>query len=502
MQTRRPRRTPAAPTTRPSPEMIPRLSALLAGFLVTGCTLAPPYERPASPVAPAYPDAPEGFAKPAPATSRSAGDIGWREFFRDLRLQGVIAAALENNRDLRVAALRIDEARALYRVQRADLLPQLDATAGFTRQRTSAAQSRNGQGEIRQSYQAGGAVIAYELDFFGRVRNLSDAALAQYLSTEEARRAAQLSLVAEVAKAYLAERSYAEQYAIARSTLDARNRTYALTRQRYDAGMAAALDLQDNESLVAQARVAVAELGRLRAQAQNALEVLVGTPLATLGGLPAPLTLSENSVIADIPAGLPSDLLVRRPDIRQAEQQLQSANAIVGAARAAFFPRITLTATAGSISPTLASLFGSDTATWSFAPQLVLPVFDLGRNRANLDLAEVRLRIQATNYERTIQVAFREVADALSALATLQETVEGQVQVRDAEAARYRLVSQRWRNGVGGQMESLDAQRQLLAAEQALIQARQLRLANAIDLYRALGGGLTECGPVASATLP
>ncbi|EYS85876.1 multidrug transporter [Cupriavidus sp. SK-4] len=467
------------------------LAAALATML-GGCTLAPRYDRPPAPVAAAYPDPPPGFAEPLARDTRAATDIGWREFFRDPRLQALIAAALDNNRDLRIATLRIEEAHALYQVQRADLLPQLDATAGATRQRLSAAQPPGGQRGIRQTYQAGGGVAAYELDLFGRVRSLSNAALAQYAATEEARRAAQLSLVAEVATGYLAERSYAEQADIARATLDARERALALSQRRFGSGTASALEVQDNASLVAQARVASAELARQRAQAQNALEVLTGTPLGAIVGLPDALALSDQGVTTDLPAGLPSALLAQRPDIRQAEQELLSANAIIGAARAAFFPRITLTATAGSISPTLASLFEAGTGTWLFSPQLVLPVFNVGRNRAGLDLAQTRKQIQVAAYERAVQAAFRDVADALAARATLQEQVAAQMAVRDAEAARVRLAGQRWCSGVTGQLESLDAQRQLLAAEQALVQARERRLVNAVALYRALGGGLRE----------
>lgn len=474
---------------------------LLVAGVLTGCTLAPRYERPAAPVATNYPAAPEGYgqAEVKSGETRRAVDIGWREFFRDARMQALIAAALENNRDLRTAALRIEEARALYQVQRADLLPTVNATGGYTRQRLSGAQSPLGTGYIAEYWQAGGAITSYELDFFGRVRSLSNAALSQYFATEEARRAAQISLVSEVAKAYLAERSYDEQYRIAQQTLRTREETYRLARQRFEAGATSALDLRDNESLVAQARVAAAELARQRAQAQNALEVLVGVPISSLGDLPPAKTLSEENLISDIPPGLPSDLLEQRPDIRQAEELLLSANANIGAARAAFFPRITLTASAGSISPTFSSLFESGTGAWQFAPQLVLPIFDFGRNLSNLDLANVRKNIQVANYEKTIQTAFREVADALVARGTLEEQVAGQQQVRDAEAARFELANLRFRSGITGQIETLDAQRQLFTAEQSLIQARQLRLNNAIDLYRALGGGLSETGPVASA---
>ncbi|UDM50184.1 efflux transporter outer membrane subunit [Cupriavidus sp. MP-37] len=474
---------------------------LLVAGVLTGCTLAPHYDRPAPPVADSFPTAPEGYAtaEVKSGETRRAADIGWREFFRDPRLQALIATSLENNRDLRTAALRIEEARALYQVQRADLLPTVNANAGYTRARTSAAQAATalGQPGVTEIYEAGLGISSYELDFFGRVRSLSNAALAQYFATEEARRSAQISLVSEVAKAYLAERSYAEQYEIARDTLKARESTYGLARQRFEAGATSALDLRDNESLVAQARVAAAQLARQRAQAHNALEVLVGKPIGTIENLPEPMRLSDERIISDIPPGLPSDLLEQRPDIRQAEQLLLSANANIGAARAAFFPRITLTASGGTISPTFSGLFDAGTRAWSFAPQLVLPIFDFGRNISNLDLANVRKNIQVANYEKTIQTAFAEVADALVARGTLEDQVSGQEAVRNAEAARYELARLRFRSGVSSYLDELDAQRQLFTAEQALVQARQLRLNNAIDLYRSLGGGLQESSAVA-----
>ncbi|MGO4328796.1 efflux transporter outer membrane subunit [Cupriavidus sp. M-11] len=475
---------------------------LLVAGVLSGCTLAPTYERPAPPVATQYPGAPEGYAaaEVKSGETRPASAIGWREFFHDPRLQVLIAASLENNRDLRTAALRIEEARAQYQVQRADLLPTVNATGGYTRQRLSGAQF-GGQAAtaVSEFYQVGAGITSYELDFFGRVRSLSNAALSQYFSTEEARRSAQISLVSEVAKAYLSERSFAEQYELAQNTLKTREYTLSLSRQRFNAGATSALDLRDNESLVAQARVSAAQLARQRAQAQNALEVLVGKPLGSIENLPQAMHLSDERIISDIPAGLPSDLLEQRPDIRQAEQQLLSANANIGAARAAFFPRITLTANAGSISPSFSGLFDAGTGVWSFAPQLVLPIFDYGRNLSNLDLANVRKNIQIANYEKTIQTAFAEVADALVARGTLEDQVQSQEQVRNAELARFELSTVRFRSGISSQLDQLDAQRELFNADQALIQARQLRLNNAIDLYRALGGGLIESGAVASA---
>lgn len=378
----------------------------------------------------------------------------------------------------------------------------MNANAGFQRGRFSGASSGIDQSFTGNVYQVGLSVTQWELDFFGRVRSLSNAALAQYLATEEAHRAAYISLVSEVAKAYLAERAFAEQYDLARDTYKARQSTYELAQKRFSAGATSALDLRDNESLVAQARVAAAQLARQRAQAQNALEVLVGKPIAEIPSLPAPMRLSDEHIISDIPEGLPSELLTQRPDIRQAEQQLLSANANIGAARAAFFPRITMTANAGTISTSFTNLFDSGAHVWSFAPQLVLPIFDYGRNMSNLDLSNVRKNIQIANYEKTIQTAFSEVADALVARGTLEDQVAGQEQQRDAEAARYELARMRFRSGVASYLDELDAQRQLFSAEQDLVAARQLRLVNSIDLYRALGGGLVEKGPVAQQPVP
>lgn len=454
------------------------LSLLIAGVL-TGCSLAPRYEQPELPVAAAYPTETSSLTAPA----------GWREFFPDQRLQSLIATALDNNRDLRIAALRIEEARAQYNIQSADLWPNLNATAGATRGRTPGGISITGASAVSSSYQVGLSLASFELDFFGRVRSLNNAALAQYLATEEAAQAARISLVAEVAKAYLAERAFAEQYDLARKTLESRENAYRLAKQRFDVGASSALDLRQNETLVQSARASLATLTRQRAQASNALALLIGKPVADL---PAAQSLSEQNIVTDIPAGVPSDLLTRRPDIRSAEQRLRAANANIGAARAAFFPRISLTAGIGTASNELSGLFESGSRTWSFAPQLLLPIFDAGRNSANLTLAEVRKNVSVAEYERTIQVAFREVADALAARATLDEQIDAQRLVQEAQAERLKLSELRYQNGVASSLDVLDAQRELFNAQQALVQARLLRLTNAIDLYRALGGGLVE----------
>jgi multidrug efflux system outer membrane protein len=463
--------------------------ALAGASVLAACSLAPQYQRPEPPVAGAFP------STAAEETKVNAGEIGWREFFPDQRLQTLIKLALENNRDLRSAALRIEEARAQYNIQSADLLPTLNASFSGGRALTPASLSVTGKEGIGSSYQVGLSLASFELDFFGRVRSLNDAALSQYLATEEARRAVQISLIGEVAKAYLLERALAEQYGLAKKSLDGRDTAYKLAKQRFDVGATSALDLRLNETLQQSARAAAVTLERQRAQAMNGLTLLVGQPIIDL---PTATTLSAQRVVTELPAGLPSDLLARRPDIRAAEQRLLAANANIGAARAAFFPRISLTAGLGTASNALSGLFEEGSRTWSFAPQMALPIFDYGRNSGNLTLAEVRKDLAITDYEKVIQIAFREVADALVARATIDEQVEAQRLVLEAQSDRLRLSDLRFQNGIANSIEVLDAQRELFAAEQALVQARLLRLTNAVDLYRALGGGLNENGVVAA----
>lgn len=458
---------------------------LLSVGLLAGCvSMAPDYERPDTLVA---------VPIPAEAEAESAAvqiaDIGWREFFPDPYLRSLIETALDYNRDLRLAALNIEAARAQYNIQYADRLPSLNAEGSYTRSRTPGSVSQSGQTITTDRYQVGLGVAAFELDFFGRVRSLSDAALALYLASEEARRAAHISLIAEVGRAYLTERAFARQLYLARQALAARENAYELAQQRFRAGATSETDLRQQETLVETARISVAALRRQRAQAANALAVLVGRPI---GELPAPASLAARQLVGDIPAGVPSDLLVRRPDILAAEQRLIAANANIGAARAAFFPRVTLTGSAGTASDELSGLFDSGTGFWSFMPQIQLPIFTGGRNRANLRLAEVRKEQAIVEYEQAIQTAFREVANALVARDALDDQVAAQERLRAAQAARLQLAQQRYDSGVASYIEVLDAQRELFDAELSLVQARQLRLTNTIDLYRALGGGLQE----------
>lgn len=458
-----------------------KMAALIAAGFIGGCSLTPEYTRPDAPVAGAYP------ADPAGQGDRAAADIGWREFFPDENLQALIKLALDNNRDLRTAALRIEEARALYNIQSADRLPNVNAGFSGNRTRTPASLSITGQPVISSSYQVGLSLASFELDFLGRVRSLNDAALSLYLASDEARQAAQISLVAEVAKAALAVRALTEQQELAQKSLEGREAAYKLAKQRFDVGASSALDLRLNETLMLATRVTLVTLSRQRAQAMNGLALLTGKPLTDL---PPVQTLSAQNIVAEFPAGLPSDLLTRRPDIRASEQRLKAANANIGAARAAFFPRITLTAGIGTASNELSGLFQSGSDTWSFSPQVVLPIFDGGRNRSNLTLTEVRKNLAIADYEKTIQIAFREVADALVARASLDQQIDAQRAVQEAQADRLRLADLRFQNGVSSFIDVLDAQRELSSAEQALVQARLLRLTNAIDLYRSLGGGL------------
>jgi len=475
-----------------TPALLPAL--LLAAGVLSGCSLAPTYERPDAPVTNTYPQAPAGYAVPADSAKPGenaprATELGWREFFPDARLQKLIGLALENNRDLRVAMLNVEAARAQYRLQIADLLPPVNASATYTRSHTPPSISTTGGDIYTKQYQLGVGISNYQVNLFS-VGDVTSSARASYLATDEGRRAAQISLISQVAKAYLNERAYAEQLDLAQQTLKGREDYYKLAKQRFDVGASSALDLRQTETLVESARVSVAQLTRQYAQATNALVVLVGAPLPA--DLPAPTTVSSEKIVADIPPGVPSELLEQRPDIRQAEQKLIAANANIGVARAAFFPSIGLTSNIGTASTALHDLFKSGTGLWSFVPNLTLPIFNWGTNIFNLDLTKTNQKIAVANYEKTIQTAFREASDALVARGTLEEQVAAQRRFRDATADRLTLSDQRYRNGVSSFLDVLDAQRDLFSADQTLVQTRLARLTNAIDLYTALGGGLQE----------
>jgi len=447
-------------------------------MLLSGCQIMPTFFNPTAPVPGTYPSSDA-------ASSKAVADIGWNDYFQNPELREAISTALNNNRDLKTAVLQIEEARALYGIQRADQLPTINATSGLGTSRQLLA------GTMRETtaYQVGVGLAAFELDFFGRIKNLSAAALSQYLATEEARRAVHISLVGEVAKAWLIERALAEQMTLAQRTLKGREASRDLVKKRLDAGITNAMEFQQSESLVYSAQVVLLGLRRQHALAVNALTLLTGTSIK----LPTQTaTLSTQVITADISAGLPSELLERRPDIRAAEQRLRATQANIAAARAAFFPRISLTSGFGLASNDLGGLFDGGARTWIFSPQLTLPIFDNGRNKAAMSLAEVRSNLAITSYEKTIQVAFREVSDALSARATLAEEITAQEAFRNAQAARLTLAKARYENGISNYLDVLDAERELFNAEQALVQSQLLRLTNAVDLYRSLGGGLTE----------
>lgn len=464
--------------------LLPVLAATGAALLA-GCSLAPKYTRPASPAAAAYPVFGDNASPPASAAS--AADIGWREFLGDARLRELVALALENNRDLRVSALNVDRVRALYDIQRTALVPSLDATASGTRQRTPGDLSSSGLATTDSSYRAGLAVTAYEVDFFGRVASLRDQVLARYLATDEARRSAHISLVASVASQYFNLLAAEEQRELARQTLAAVDASLGIVRSRRAFGTASELDLASAEAQVQTARANLASAEQQRAQAANALDLLVGRALPD--DLPAPGPLSRDALLADLPAGLPSDLLARRPDILAAEFTLQAANANIGVARAAFFPSVTLTAFGGSSSAALDGLFKSGSGAWSFAPQITVPIFAAGRNRATLKVAEIENRIEIATYEKTIQTAFREVADSLATRATIEDQLAAQTARVAAQERRLELSDLRYKNGADDYLSVLLARQDLYTSQQALIQTRLARLTNLITLYKALGGG-------------
>lgn len=465
--------------------------ALLALAVASACTMAPRYQRPASPV-PARAEAPgAGAQAPGAGGAVSAEEVsglGWRDVFGDPRLQALVGLALANNRDLRVAGLNVELLEAQYRIQRAALMPVVTASGSVAQQRLAANQSSAGRPLTATAFTAAGSA-SWELDFFGRLRSLSSAAVEQYLATEEARRSAQLSLVSAVATQYLAARALDDQLALARQTLEIVRSSYELTRRSAEVGKASDLDLRTAEAQVQTARYNLSVVEQQRAQTENALVLLVGAPPPAE---PAPRPLDAQAFVADLPAGVPSEVLLRRPDVLSAEHALQSANAQIGAARAAFFPSISLTGTLGSSSKDLDDLFHSGSGFWSFVPRIDVPIFRGGALRASLDVAEVRRSIQVAQYERTIQVAFREVSDVLAVRSAIGVQLEALSARVAAEQKRYELSDLRYRKGVDSYLNVLTAQRDLYAAQQALIQVRLARLTNLVDLYRALGGGWSE----------
>jgi outer membrane protein, multidrug efflux system len=451
---------------------------LLASLLGACAQLAPPHVLPDLPTPEVYP--PE-LAADATAAERAV-EIGWREFFADERLEALIATALERNRELSIAIWRIEQARGIHQIQDASRLPTVVAGA-------SASTGRAG-GQSFDRYSIGVGASAFELDFWGRVRNLSEAARSDYLATIEAQRAFRLLLIREVASVYLFSLEAAERIQIAEATVASREEGLEIARVRMDAGVTSALEFRQAESLLTQAQAELARLRLSKLRNDNALLVLVGGPVP--GPLPRSSALAEQITSRTLDEGLPSELLTIRPDIMAAEERLRAARADIGAARAAFFPSISLTGNFGFASAELGELFGSDGLTWNFGPSVNLPIFNRGRLRGNLTIAEANEEIALASYERTVQIAFREVADALAGRQYLAEQVEAQERGTRAQREIAELARIRYREGVVRYLEVLDAERNLFAAEQALLQLRRAQAENLIALYVALGGGSTE----------
>ena len=460
--------------------------ALAATTLGACTTLIPGFERPVAPVPASFPQ-----AQPTPAATDAVAPavdtLAWRDYFADVRLQRTIELALANNRDLRVAALAIERARAQYGIQRADLFPSIAVSGGQSAQRVPGDLSMSGDSTVSRQYSANLGFASYELDFFGRVRSLEEQALQTYLGTEEARRSAQISLVAEVANAWLRLAADRERLALARDTFETRKKSFELTRRSFELGAVSGLELRQSETLMQTARADAARYAALVAQDENALALVAG------GAVPAelqPQAIGERvAAVAELPAGVPSEVLARRPDVAQAERALMAANASIGAARAAFFPRITLTATAGSASSSLDGLFDGGSGAWSFVPQIRLPIFEAGRLQASLDVAEIQRDIQIAQYEKAIQSAFREVADALAERATLAEQLDARRSLVAAAKKSFELSEARYKGGVDSYLNLLDAQRSLYGAELELIGTRLADATNRVALYKALGGG-------------
>ncbi|MDO8349610.1 MAG: efflux transporter outer membrane subunit [Gallionella sp.] len=445
--------------------------------LLGGCSLAPTYQRPVAPIPLTWPDT----AKPDGV--RAMPD--WQVYFPDPRLQALIVAALQNNRDLRIATARIAEARAQYGIQQADRLPNVNLDASRNASLSPASTSFTGRPFQTQRYDVKVSLVSFELDFWGRVASLNAAAKASYFSTEAAQRSFRLSLIAEVANAYLSALELSERVQLATATAQGRAKMRELTNRRRDAGVSGDLEALLSEGEYQAALADKANLQRQQAAAENLLTLLVGE---MPGKLPEGRSLDQQGITPDLIAGLPGEVLLQRPDVLAAEQRLIAANANIGAARAAFLPRISLTGSLGTASRQLSGLFGAGSDAWSFQPALTLPLFDAGRSAANLDVAEVRRVVAVAEYEKTLQQAFREVADLLSARDSLTEQLAaGQANAR-AQQQRQVLVEARYQAGIANQLELLDAQRDAYSAVQGELQVRRAQLVAATQLYKALAG--------------
>ena len=475
-----------------------------AAAVLSACTMEPHYSRPAT-------------AGPMPATwngnaagkadTASVEDIGWRQFFPDPVLQRLIELALANNRDLRVAVLNVQAAQAQYRIQRADLFPTVEASGleeierypsgvigGSSTSTTGSASSASSTpvpgGQTIRLYEVGIGFTSYEIDLFGKIRSLKHEALEKYFQTEETQRSSQLTLVAEVASAYLAVLADESVLKVTRDTLDSQTASYKLIKQSLDAGTTTELALKQAATTVDTARANLAAYTRQAAQDRNALMILIGVPIPE--DISFATDINAENLSADVPVGIPSDVLTRRPDVLAAEHQLRAANADIGAARAAFFPSILLTAQAGTASTQLSGLFKTGSGAWTFSPQINLPLFTGGANLANLDLSKIEKNVYVAQYEKALQTAFREVDDALAARNTLDEQLAAQRALLDDSSESYRLAEMRFRNGIDSFLPVLDAQRDLYSAQLAVVSLELLRLQNMATLYKALGGGIKE----------
>lgn len=461
------------------------LLSLAVALTLSACSMTPEFVRPDPPIARLYPGQTEVPNAPAVA------ELGWHAMFGDPRLQALIEASLSHNRDLRIAMLNVESSLSDYAIQRAGRLPAVAATGGVTRARSLTMLSP--EPTVLRQIHVGVGVSAFELDLWGRARATSEAAYARYLASDEGRRAAKISLIAAVADAYFAERLAVEQEDLARRTLTSWTEQRDLALQLKKAMQGSGIDVAQAEGQVARAQAELEARRRDVQRTRNALSQLVATDLDTLG-LPEPMALDSQPVHAQLPPGLPSDLLTHRPDIRQAEQALRAANADIGAARAAFFPQISLTTSLGFASADMATLFRGSSRVWTFAPSVTQPLFNAGRLRAELRLSELRQSVAVAEYERVIQLAFREVADGLAGTATYAQQIEAQERVVREERQRESLASQRYRAGVDSRLEWLDAQRALFAAQLELLTLRRDALGNVAGLYKALGGGAFRDG--------
>ena len=477
---------------------LPRTLAVALAVSLGACTLEPHYHRPESPVPPLGTGAQEQGAQ-------AAADTGWREFFPDPQLQELIALALANNRDLRVAVLNVESAQARYRVQRAELFPTIAATGteqverfpsgvfsfggGGAAAGSSTTPVTRG-GTIFRFFNAGVGFTNYELDVFGRIRSLDHAALQQYFNYAETRRSVQLTLVAEVANAYLTVLADQTLLDITRDTLKNQSESYALIQRQFGAGTSTELALAQAETTVDTAQANLAQYERQIAEDRDALQLLLGAEIPSEVNFSH--GLDRGTLVAELEEGIASDVLIRRPDVLAAEHQLQAANAQIGAARAAFFPSVTLTGSYGTASNQLSGLFKGGSEAWSFSPQISVPLFTGGANLANLQSSKLTRDTAIAQYEKAIQTAFREVADALVSRGTLDRQLAAQQKLQTASATAYRLADMRYRGGVDSYLTALDAQRSLYSAQQELTGVRLLRLQNLVTLYKALGGGILE----------